>query len=93
MPDPGTENVTVLLSSMLGGSSMRVCFLEDTDLHGGTQIWVVEAARNFLKAGTEVTVLTSESGWVAEQCAKTNARLVTYNYHEVVGRDDAHRDL
>jgi glycosyltransferase involved in cell wall biosynthesis len=93
MPDPGTENVTVLLSSMLGGSSMRVCFLEDTDLHGGTQIWVVEAAQNFLKAGTEVTVLTSESGWVAEQCAKTDARLVTYNYHEVVGRDDAHKEL
>lgn len=93
MPDQGTENVTLLLSSMGGGRIMRVCFLEDTDLHGGTQIWVVEATQNFLKAGTEVTVLTSELGWVAEQCAKTKAKPVTYNYQEVVGRGDAHKEI
>lgn len=72
---------------------MRVCFVEDTDLHGGTQIWVVEATENFLKAGVDVTVLTSESGWVAEQCAKTEAKLVTYNYQTVVTRNDAHKEI
>ncbi|MFQ6100393.1 MAG: glycosyltransferase family 4 protein [Anaerolineae bacterium] len=72
---------------------MRVCFIEDTDLHGGTQIWVVEATKSFLEAGVDVTVLTSESGWVAEQCAETEARLVTYNYQAVVARDDAHREI
>lgn len=72
---------------------MRVCFVEDTDLHGGTQIWVVEATKNFLKAGVDVTVLTSESGWVAEQCAQTEAKLVTYNYQAVVARDDTHEEI
>lgn len=72
---------------------MRVCFIEDTDLHGGTQIWVVEATKNFLEAGVDVTVLTSESGWVAEQCAETEAKLVTYNYQAVVTRDDVHKEI
>lgn len=72
---------------------MRVCFVEDTDLHGGTQIWVVEVTKNFLEAGIDVTVLTSESGWVAEQCAKTEARLVTYDYQAVVTRDDAQKEI
>ncbi len=71
---------------------MRVCFIEDTDLHGGTQIWVVEATRNFLAAGADVTVLTSESGWVAAECRKTTARVVTYNYTRVVAQQQAERD-
>ena len=72
---------------------MRVCFIEDTDLHGGTQIWVIEATKSFLEAGVDVTVLTSESGWVAEQCAETEAKLVTYNYQAVVTRDDVHKEI
>ena len=28
---------------------MHICFIEDTHLHGGTQIWVSEAVRVFLE--------------------------------------------
>jgi glycosyltransferase involved in cell wall biosynthesis len=92
MPDERAQGVAGL-TTLTGGCIMRVCFVEDTDLHGGTQIWVVEATKNFLEAGVDVTVLTSESGWVAEQCAKTKATLVTYNYQAVVARDDTHRAI
>ncbi len=64
--------------------ALRVCFIEDTGLHGGTQIWVAEATEFLLAQGVGVTLLTSESGWNAKECAKTDARLVTYDYHQVV---------
>ena len=67
---------------------MHIGFIEDTDLHGGTQIWVIEAARDFLSKGHEVTILTSKSGWVAEVCKDTAARVVTYDYDAVVAEDD-----
>ncbi len=70
---------------------MRVCFIEDTELHGGTQIWVAEAARDFLEKGVDVTVLTPAAGWVAEQCADMGAKLVTYDYMAVTGETDEHR--
>ena len=38
---------------------MRVCFLEDTMLHGGTQIWVTEAALKFMEMGVDVTIPVS----------------------------------
>ncbi|MBW2713101.1 MAG: glycosyltransferase family 4 protein [Deltaproteobacteria bacterium] len=63
---------------------MHVCFIEDTDLRGGTQIWVSEAIRHFLAQGVEVTLLTSESGWNAKDGKETDARVITYNYDEVV---------
>ncbi len=66
---------------------MHICFIEDTDLHGGTQIWVIEATNNFLAAGHDVTILTSRAGWVAKECAKTAARVVTYDYEDVVSKD------
>jgi glycosyltransferase involved in cell wall biosynthesis len=65
---------------------MHVCFIEDTDLRGGTQIWVAEAIRHFLAQGVEVTLLTSESGWNAQDAKETDARLVTYNYQEVIAQ-------
>ena len=54
---------------------MRVCFIEDTDLRGGTQIWVSEAIRDFLAAGVEVTLLTSATGFNAEDGRKTDSRV------------------
>ena len=59
---------------------MHICLIEDTLLHGGTQIWVTEAARDFLRRGADVTLLTPAGGWVAEQTAATGARLVTYDW-------------
>jgi hypothetical protein len=44
---------------------MHICFVEDTHLHGGTQIWVSEAIRDFLDKGHEVTLLTPSGGFNA----------------------------
>ena len=35
---------------------MHIGFIEDTPLHGGTQIWVSEATKDFISKGHEVTV-------------------------------------
>ena len=67
---------------------MDICFIEDTLLHGGTQIWVTEACRRFLVNGEAVTILTPDGSWVGEQCAKTRARVVTYGWDEVAGQDN-----
>jgi len=63
---------------------MRVCFIEDTDLRGGTQIWVSEAIRDFRAAGVDVTLLTSATGFNAEDGRKTDARVVTYDWNAIV---------
>jgi glycosyltransferase involved in cell wall biosynthesis len=63
---------------------LHICFIEDTHLHGGTQIWVTEAARAFLNRGESVTVLAPKDSWVVNQCADTNVRIVTYDWDEVV---------
>ena len=52
---------------------MRVCFVEDTGLRGGTQIWVSEALRDFRSKGIDVTLLTSATGWNAEDGRTTDA--------------------
>ena len=67
---------------------MRVCFLEDTNLHGGTQIWVVEATRKFIASGVDVTVLTPATGYVAKTLEGSDARIVTYDYDAVVSQSD-----
>lgn len=72
---------------------MHICFVEDTHLHGGTQIWVSEAVRSFLGAGHDVTVLTAAGGFNAEDAARTDARLFTYDFEDVVSRDARHRSI
>ena len=72
---------------------MHICFIEDTYLHGGTQIWVSEAVRDFRSKGHEVTILTASGGFNAEDGAKTDARVVTYDFHAVTAQDERHRDL
>ena len=72
---------------------MRVCFLEDTMLHGGTQIWVTEAALKFMEMGVDVTILSPESGFVAKTLAESGARIVTYGYDSVVDQSDAQKAI
>jgi len=72
---------------------MRVCFIEDTDLRGGTQIWVSEAVRIFISRGADVTVLTSKTGWLAQDCAGTGAKVVTYDYDKVTSQDEENVDI
>ena len=63
---------------------MRIGFIEDTHLHGGTQIWVTEAIRAFIDRGLEVTLLAPTESWMVEQNCHTSANIVTYDWHEVV---------
>ncbi len=72
---------------------MRVCFLEDTKLHGGTQIWVTEAAEKFMEMGVDITLLTPAGGFVAETLAGSAARLVTYDYDAVTEQSDEHKSI
>ena len=72
---------------------MHICFIEDTSLHGGTQIWVSEAMRDFMAKGHEVTLLTAEGGFNAKDGVQTDARVVTYGFDAVKSEDNHHRDL
>ena len=72
---------------------MHICFIEDTHLHGGTQIWVSEAVRDFLEKGHEVTLLTPEGGFNAQDAEATGARRVLYDYDRVIREDRASRDI
>lgn len=69
---------------------MHIGFIEDTHLHGGTQIWVTEANRAFLESGAQVTVLAPQGSWVIEQCKQTAAKLATYDWDEVVHEEPEH---
>jgi len=66
---------------------MHICFIEDTLLHGGTQIWVTEAVRHFLAHGVDVTLLAPADSFVTERCAATAARIVTYDWETVAAQD------
>ncbi len=72
---------------------MRVCFIEDTGLRGGTQIWVAEAIREFRAKGADVTVLTRQDGWNAEDAKTTDVDLVTYDYDAVTRQDENARRI
>lgn len=72
---------------------MHICFIEDTHLHGGTQIWVAEAARAFLARGAQVTILAPTDSWVAEQGAQANARVVTYDWDAVIKEDEPNKKI
>ena len=72
---------------------MHICFIEDTTLHGGTQIWVSEAIRDFIAKGHEVTLLTASGGFNARDGLTTGARVVTYDFDDVVAQDAHHRGI
>jgi glycosyltransferase involved in cell wall biosynthesis len=67
---------------------MNIGFIEDTPLHGGTQIWVTEALRAFLAHGQEVTLLAPEGSWIVHQCADSGVQIFTYDWDEVVQERD-----
>ncbi|MBW2592349.1 MAG: glycosyltransferase family 4 protein [Deltaproteobacteria bacterium] len=72
---------------------MHICFIEDTKLHGGTQIWVTEATRAFIDAGAEVTILTPEAGWVGPRCSAIGATIVQYDYQDVINENAENRKI
>jgi len=72
---------------------MHICFIEDTKLHGGTQIWVTEAARAFISAGAKVTILSPLDSWVAPRCKDLGATIVSYDFDGVVAEDKENRRI
>ena len=66
---------------------MHIGFIEDTHLHGGTQIWVMEAVQAFIEKNQEVSVLAPEGSWLVEQCRLSGAIISTYDWDEVIQED------
>ncbi len=59
---------------------MNICFIEDTMLHGGTQLWVVDAVRAYHDQGDMVTLLAPQQSWVNEQCQGSGVNTPTYPF-------------
>ena len=72
---------------------MHIGFIEDTHLHGGTQIWVSEATRVFINKGEDVTVIAPLDSWVANECSKAGARIIAYDWDKVVTKDDESKNI
>lgn len=72
---------------------MRVGFIEDTHLHGGTQIWVTEAIRAFIEHGLEVTLIAPSESWMVEQNCQTSAKIVTYDWNEIVKKRGQNEEI
>ncbi len=64
---------------------MHIAFIEDTELYGGTQLWVLDAVDFFLLQGWKITVITPKSGWIAKECQKNyeSVNLTTYDYLDI----------
>jgi glycosyltransferase involved in cell wall biosynthesis len=71
---------------------MRIGFIEDTHLRGGTQIWVIEATRDFIAKGHDVTVLAPEGSHVATLCAEAGAVIFPYDWDDIVANPDSYRE-
>ncbi|HDL85126.1 MAG TPA: hypothetical protein ENH11_02150, partial [Candidatus Acetothermia bacterium] len=67
--------------------TIRIGIIEDTLLHGGTQMWSVEAARFFRDHGAEVAVISPERGWVAARSREAGLNVTSYGYETVSLRD------
>lgn len=72
---------------------MHICFIEDTPLQGGTQIWVTEAIRYCLAQGKDVTLLAPEKSWIVEQVCETEARIAPYDWEDVIQQSAQHKKM
>ena len=70
---------------------MRIGFIEDTPLRGGTQIWVTEAAKVFIERGEDVTVIAPENSYVANECAELGAKIFTYNWEDISNNKEKYK--
>ena len=71
---------------------MRIGFIEDTHLRGGTQIWVTEAVERFVEAGEEVKLIAPEGSFVATESAASGAEVFTYDWEDIARNPDAYKD-
>ncbi len=72
---------------------MHIGFIEDTHLHGGTQLWVVEAIQAFIENGHELSLLAPAGSWIVEQCRHVNVIISTYDWDEVIHEDRHNQDI
>ena len=72
---------------------MHIGFIEDTHLHGGTQIWVAEAVQAFIEKNQQVSLLAPEGSWVVEQCRHAGAIISTYDWDEVIQEDSYNQEI
>ncbi len=63
---------------------MQIGFIEDTHLHGGTQLWVAEAVHAFIEDNHEISLIAPEGSWIVEACRLTKAVITTYDWDDVV---------
>lgn len=72
---------------------MRIGFIEDTHLHGGTQIWVTEAIRAFIERGHEVSLLAPSDSWMVENSRHTSARIFEYDWHGIIKKSGLYQKV
>jgi len=72
---------------------MHICFIEDTLLHGGTQIWVAEAIRYALTQGQQVTLLAPENSWIGKQVSEKDAQIASYAWDSVIQQLPQHKKI
>jgi len=70
---------------------MNIGFIEDTHLRGGTQIWVTEAAREFIEAGDEVTLIAPTGSHVSNECEALGASIFGYDWDDIPNNRDAYK--
>ncbi|MCF7792287.1 MAG: glycosyltransferase family 4 protein [Victivallales bacterium] len=70
---------------------MQICFIEDTHLRGGTQIWVTEAAKVFIDHGEQVNVIAPEKSYVAEKCKSLGAKAYTYDWEDITENGEKYK--
>lgn len=72
---------------------MHIGFIEDTHLHGGTQIWVAEAVRHYLGLGIPVTLIAPAGSWVTDKCLDSDVRLITYDWQTVTSQETSQQRI
>lgn len=72
---------------------MKICFIEDTHLRGGTQIWVAEAAKYFISKGHEINIVAPDGSYVADACIELGATPYTYDWDDIAVNQDRYKDI
>ena len=72
---------------------MHICFIEDSLLHGGTQLWVVEACKFYLEKEKNTTVLCPEGSWISKECKINGINIVTYDYNKITSQDESSKNI
>lgn len=71
---------------------MNIGFIEDTNLRGGTQIWVTEATKKFIKAGDDVSIIAPTGSYVATECEAAGAKVFGYDWDDIVNNPNNYKE-